>query len=197
MEMISFYYLLRIGKYSAPKRGGQKLRTRQFLVNYVTFSKLRKTFGFLYPLPFNASRQELFVAMVPKLRITEKKNSFKGACVHHGALERQIFECTVKALARRVAHIQVHTSHETTLVCAYWYSVGWGDVTYRDMSFHMKFAVAKVGYPIRNIPLDRIDTHFNRAGGACAMKLEGFDDESIRKMKGCLPLLNDLLEYKQ
>ena len=62
-----------------------------------------------------------------------------------------------------------------------WDSVGRGDVTDRDMGFHMKFAAEKLGYPIRNIPLYRIDTHLNRAGGACAMTLAGFYDESIRR----------------
>ena len=96
--------------------------------------------------------------------------------MHHGSLEGQIFSCPVKSLAIPVAHIQVHTSDGTTLLYAYWDSAGRGDVTDRDMSFHMKFSVAKLGYPSRNILLDRIDTHSNRAGGACTMKLEGFDD---------------------
>ena len=99
--------------------------------------------------------------------------------MHHGALEGQIFACPAKALTRGVTHIWVHTSDGTKILCAYWDSVDRGDVTERDMSFHMKFAEAKLGYPSRNIPLDRIETHSNRAGGACAMKLEGFDYESI------------------
>ena len=103
--------------------------------------------------------------------------------MHHGALERKIFACPVKALSRQVAHVQVHTSDGTTLLCAYWDSVNRIDVTDRDMSFHMKFAAAKLGYPSRNITLDRIDTNLNRAGGACAIKLSGFDDESIIKWK--------------
>ena len=61
----------------------------------------------------------------------------------------------------------------------------------------MKFAAAKLGYPIRNIPLDSIDTHSNRSGGACAMKLAGFDDESIRKIGRWLPPSNAFLEYIQ
>ena len=65
------------------------------------------------------------------------------------------------------------------------------------MSLHMKFVAAKLVYPSRNIPLDRIDTHSNRAGGACAIKLVGFDDESIRKMGGWLPSSNVFLEYIQ
>ena len=102
--------------------------------------------------------------------------------MHHGALERQIFACPVKALTRRVTHIRVHKSDGTTILCAYWDSVGRGDVIDRDMIFHMKFAAAKLGYYSKDIPLDRIDTHSNRAGGECATKLAGFDDESIRKM---------------
>ena len=69
-----------------------------------------------------------------------------------------------------------------TLFCAYWDNVGRGDVTDRDMSFHMKFSAAKLGYPRMNISLGRIYTHSNRAGRACAMKLAGFEDEIIGKM---------------
>ena len=103
----------------------------------------------------------------------------------------------MKALARRVAHIRVHTSDGTTRFCAYWDIVVRGGVTDRDMSFHMKFAAEKLGYPCRNIPLYRIDTHLNRSGGACAMKMSEFDDESIRKMGRLLLSSNALLEYIQ
>ena len=58
--------------------------------------------------------------------------------MHHGALEGKIFVCPVKELARRAAHIRVHTSDETTLVCTYWDSVYRGDGTDRDMRFHTK-----------------------------------------------------------
>ena len=91
----------------------------------------------------------------------------------------------------------MHTSDGTTLLCAYLDSVGGGNVTDRDMSFNMKSAAAKLGYPRRNIPLDRIDNHSKWAGGACAMKLAGFDDESIRKMGRWLPSSNTLLGYIQ
>ena len=84
--------------------------------------------------------------------------------MHHGALEGKIFAYPVNALARRVAHIRVHTFNGTNLLCAYWYSVFRGDVTCMDMSFYMKFEAEKLGYPRRNILLDRIDTHLNQAG---------------------------------
>ena len=73
--------------------------------------------------------------------------------MHHRALEGQIFSCPVKALARRVSHILVHTLDGTTPWFTYWDSVGRGDVTDRDMSFHIKFEAAKLGFPSRNIPL--------------------------------------------
>ena len=82
-------------------------------------------------------------------------------------------------------------------MCAYWDSVGRGDVTDRDMIFHMKFAAAKLGYPSSNIPLDRIGADSNRAGRLCAMKLAWFDDENIRKMGTWLPSSNAILEYIQ
>ena len=103
----------------------------------------------------------------------------------------------MKALERRVAHIWVHTSNGTIIMCAYQESVRRGDVTYREMDFYMKFAAEKLGYPIRNILLDRIDTHSNRSGGACAMKLAGFDEKSIRKMERWLLSSNAFLEYIQ
>ena len=86
--------------------------------------------------------------------------------MHHEALEGKIFACPLKLLSRQVALIWVHTSNGTKILCAYWDSVGMGDVTDRDMSFHMKLAAAKLDYPSRNIPLGRINTHSNRAGGA-------------------------------
>ena len=48
----------------------------------------------------------------------------------------------MKALAILVAHVRVHTSDGTRIVCAYWDSFGSGNVTDRDMSFCMKFAAA-------------------------------------------------------
>ena len=195
--MIVFYYILSVREYTAPKQRGQQSITQQFLVSDVTFFKLRKTCGFLSPLHFNAKKQELLSLVTMTLCITEHKNLFKGACIHHGALEGQIFACPVKSMARRVTHIWVHTSDGTALLCAYLNSVGRGYVTDRDMIFHMKFAASKLGYPRRNIPLDRMDTHLKWAGGACAMKLAGFDDESIRKMGRWLPLSNSFLEYIQ
>ena len=61
----------------------------------------------------------------------------------------------------------------------------------------MKFASEKLVYPSSNIPLDSIYTHSNQAGGACVMKLAGFDDESIVKMGRWLSSSNTFFEFIQ
>ena len=136
-------------------------------------------------------------AAAATLRITGQKNLFKGACVHHGALEGKTFACTVKALERLVAHIWVHTFDGTKILYVYWDSVGKGDVTDKDMIFHMKFAASKLVYPSRNILMDSIDAHSKREGGACAMKLAVFDDDIIIKIGKWLPSSSRFLEFIQ
>ena len=69
------------------KAKGPTTEIQQFLVNDVTFLKLRRTCGFLSSPPLNASKKELLSEVVATLRIIENKNFFKGACVHHGVLE--------------------------------------------------------------------------------------------------------------
>ena len=56
-----------------------------------------------------------------------------------------------------------------------------GQCLRKGYEFSYEIAAARLGYPGRNIPLDRIDTHSNWAVRACAMKLAVFDDDSIRK----------------
>ena len=135
--------------------------------------------------------------VVATLCITKQKNLFKEACVHHGVLEGQIFACSMKVMARRVTHIWVHTYNGTHFLCEYWDSVGRGNVMDMDMSFHMKFTAAKLGYTRSKISLDRIETNLYRAIRVCPMKLEGFGDESIRRMGIWLLSSNDFSEYIQ
>ena len=45
------------------------------------------------------------------------------------------------------------------------------------------------------ILIDRIDTHYLRSGGACALKLAGYDVVEIKKLGHWKPKSNTLLEY--
>ena len=72
LEMVAFYYLLRVGGYTSPKRQGRQPITQKFSLNDVRFFKLSKTCGLLSPLPLNTSKQELLLAMVSTLSTTEQ-----------------------------------------------------------------------------------------------------------------------------
>ena len=74
---------------------------------------------------------------------------------------------------------------------------GEGYVTDSNIRQAVKFAGGMLNYPDRGIPIDRLDTHSLRTGGACALKLAGYDDVTIRKMGRWKPSSNVFLEYIQ
>ena len=94
-------------------------------------------------------------------------------------------------------HIRSNSTNSKTLLNAYWDVIGRGNVTNNTISFAMKYSAAALNYPARGIPIDRIDTHSNRSGGACALKLAGYDDSAIRKMGPWAPNSSAFMEYIQ
>ena len=57
------------------------------------------------------------------------------------------------------------------------------DITDKDMRKAIKLAAVELDYPNKNnIPIDRVDTHSFRAGGANALHLAGYSDTQIQKM---------------
>ncbi len=46
----------------------------------------------------------------------------------------------------------------------------------------LKLAAFALRYPSRGIPIDRVDTHSLRSGGANALALNGYSDREIQKM---------------
>ena len=54
------------------------------------------------------------------------------------------------------------------------------------MSAPLKFATTALNYPsLKGIPIDIVDTHSLRSGGANAQSLAGYSDRDIQKMGGC------------
>ena len=181
LTLIGFYYLLRIGEYTTKTRRKKKTRTRQFRAKDVTFFK-RNVRGDMIAMSKQASDSELMMADAATLRISNQKNGHAGACVHHSAIPGNSGICPIRALARRVIHIRLHTRSDNAFLCSYWDDVGRGDVTDNNIRFAVKFAATSLRYPDRGIPIDRVDTHSLRSGGACALKLAGYDDIDIMKM---------------
>ena len=61
----------------------------------------------------------------------------------------------------------------------------------------MEFSAGTLDYPKRVIDIDRINTHSNRLGGACALKLAGYNAGVIRKMGRWVLGLEAFMEYIQ
>ena len=57
------------------------------------------------------------------------------------------------------------------------------DLNADNMSAALKFATTALNYPyLKGIPIDRLDTHSLRSGGANKLSLAGYSDRDIKKM---------------
>ena len=147
----------------------------------VTFFKTDKN-GILRCLPRNALHSLIRTAESATLKLDNQKNGWKGVCVHQEANGKE-FNCPVKALARRVIHIRENGGDTKTLLSAIYIDGIRYDVTGEDISKGLKMAANLLQYPTtRGIPINRIDTHSLRSGGANALALSGYSDTQIQKM---------------
>ena len=83
------------------------------------------------------------------------------------------------------------------MVYSYWEEMGKCNVVDKDISFAVKFVAGMLKYPDRRIPINRLDTHSLRAGGACAMKLLGHSKDEITKQGRWALNSTSFLEYIQ
>ena len=200
--VIVFYYLLRVGEYtttaSRPRKGKRRKakQTRQFRLKDITFFKFDSA-GRLAPLPKNASDEDILAADWATLTISNQKNGQKGDAVHHEAMPGNVLACPVRALGRRYVHIRKHNKSGNAFICSFWDEAGHANVTDKMIRFTVKLTASALNYEQRGIPINRIDTHSLRAGGACALKLSGHDDVEIRKMGRWKPSSQAFLEYIQ
>ena len=113
------------------------------------------------------------------LQISDQKNGHVDACLHHKAMPDAGPLCVVMALGGRVVHVRVHSRKGNTLVCSYWDQLGQGNVMDGQIRFAVKFSGRLLVYPVRDIPLNRLDTHSLQAGGACVLAALGHKDREI------------------
>ena len=184
--LIAFYFLLRVGEYTEKSSRNESKQTVQFKMEDVMFFR-RNAMGQLRQLRRDASDAELMTAVGATLKLDNQKNGWKGVCVFQEANGDSYF-CPVRALARRYIHIRGQNSH--WLVCkrkrlsAHYEGNGKErHLTDKDVSAGVKAAASALNYPTtRGIPIDRIDTHSLRSGGANALHLAGYSDRQIQKM---------------
>ena len=180
-SLIGYYYLLRVGEYTVKGAGGTETQTKQFKVKDVAFFGTNSQ-GKLYRIARNARKFEIMNATCATLKLDNQKNGWKGVCVNHEHNGESV-HCAVRALGRRYLHIRAHTNDDTTLLSAYFENGIRKDVSDQDIRDGLKRAGAALNYPqTRGIPIDRIDTHSLRIGGACSLALAGYSDTQIQKM---------------
>ena len=104
-------------------------------------------------------------------------------CVYHEANGDNV-HCPVRALARRYLHLRDRGADSKTFLSAYYDDSGKrSDVTNEDVSRAIKSAATVLDYPTaKGIPIEHIDTHSLRSGGANALSLAGYSDTQIQKM---------------
>jgi hypothetical protein len=180
--LIAFYFLLRLGEYTLKGKRDESKQTVQFRMRDVTFFRKDKE-GALKQVSRKAPDATILSADASTLCIGNQKNGWKGVCVSHHSNGLEAFD-PVRALGRRYVHIRQHTSDPDTFLSAYFDETGLRqDLRDSDVRSSLKTAAAVLDYPQgRGIPIDRIDTHSLRIGGANALSLAGYSKQKIQKM---------------
>ena len=181
--LIAFYFLLRVGEYTAKSSRNESKQTVQFRMKDLTFFR-RDKWGQLRQLPRNAEAALILSADAATLKLDNQKNGWKGVCVSHHSNGREAFD-PVRALGRRYVHIRENCKGaEDTLLSAYFDDEGnREDLRDKDVRVALKLAAGVLDYPAaRGIPIERIDTHSLRIGGANALSLAGYKKHEIQKM---------------
>ena len=114
------------------------------------------------------------------LKLDNQKNGWKGVCVHQ---ESNGEDCPIKALGRRVMHLREQGAPQSSFLSTFYHDGKRWDVIGEDISKALKEAATLLEYPeTRGIPIELIDTHSLRCGGANALALSGYSDTQIQKM---------------
>ena len=181
LSLISFYYLLRIGEYTGRPALESTKQTEQFKLVDVTFFKFDSN-GVLRQLPRDAAEDLLMTADSATLKLDNQKNGWKGVCIHHQT-NGDCYLCPIRALGRRICHIRANGGTDASLLSEFWELGVCNHVTHSHISRALKMAAAALDYPSsKGIPIERIDTHSLRCGGANALSLSGYSDRQIQKM---------------
>ena len=182
LAVIAFYYLLRVGEYTAAKRverNGQTIgttRTVQFMVGCIGFHKNGKV------VERRSSLDDLLDCDQCTYKITNQKSGRMGQTISHETI-RDHNHGPVKATARRVHHILSNGGDEDTIISAYMNEAGiWNTVSSAQMRSGVRNSVKELGLHKIGIDADLVGVHSLRAGGAMVMKLAGETDTTIKKI---------------
>jgi hypothetical protein len=171
LTALAFFFLLRVGEYTMPKRNVQT-RTVQFRVHDITF---RQADGIV--LANTSPLGVLMTAASVTLWMDNQKNGQRGATIHHTACAGWF--CPVKAGARRIHSIISQGRPETTPLSFVHAGL---HVVASNITSLVHQAALDTNLVAQGYNLKRVSTHSLRASGAMALKLQGVDDSLIMKL---------------
>ena len=116
--LIAFYYLLRVGEYTYHNRN-ERRRTKQFRVCDVTIWKGTKRLNKNLP-----EGKLIRHATAATLNISNQKNGRRQQTIHQEALGHS--NCPVRAIIRRIKHIQEFTDNPSTMIGTWFNTKGVG-----------------------------------------------------------------------
>lgn len=183
LVMMAFYYLLRVGEYTSKGYRNDTKQTVEFRAEHVTFFG-KDSKGKLVQLSLGEPDEVIMAAESTTLMLENQKNGWHGVCVNHEHNGDEIFSPT-RAIGRRICHLRKHGGKgwkKLTLSTVFQESGKKRKVTDNDIRVALKTAAAALDYPSRGFPIERIDTHSLRCGGANALSLAGYSDTQIQKM---------------
>jgi len=185
LVMAAFYYLLRVGEYTAKGKGRQetgKTQTQPFRLKDVAFFTMHSGTRQLYRLPPSASDFDIMNATNATLKLGNQKNGWKEVCINHEHNLDDI-NCGVRAIGRRYCHIRRHANDPNTPLFTYFEDGKACLITDQNVREAVKLAATALDYEgTRGTPIKLINTHSLRIGGACALALGGYSDTQIMKM---------------
>lgn len=181
LSLGGYYYLLRGVEYTT--RPGRQAQTVTFRIKDLRFFKCDQN-GKLKQLPMLAPDEAILTADVCTMKIENQKNGWRGVCISHWTNGDDIF-CPVRAMGHRYVHTRKMGGQgwKKLPISTYFDENGKKKfVSDNDIRVGLKTAAAVLGYPERGIPIERIDTHSLRIGGANALSLAGWSDRHIQKL---------------
>ena len=176
LSLIAFYFLLRVGEYTHPRKKGTT-RTQQFRFQDIAF-KHENTF-----VQRDAPNSTILQATGGTLRLSNQKNGIRGSLIHRCKLatEDTTF-CPIKALGRRYLHLRDNNASKDDLISLYWDHNGQHHIQPDDILKAVRIACVQLKLESQGITPDRIGSHSLRAGGAMALKFAGADRDDIKKL---------------
>jgi hypothetical protein len=117
------------------------------------------------------------------LKLDNQKNGWHGVSIHHESNGQEAFD-PVRALGRRVLHIRSNAPGQESIFLSVVFQLGVrSGILDKDIRASLKLAASTLDYPAtRGIPIERVDTHSLRIGGANALSLAGYSDHHIQKL---------------